>query len=77
MGYHPLLAFDGQNGHCLKAQLRLGSVYTSSEVAPFLTPLLEYYRQSLPCTEVVVRGDSGFTTPSQWCLLSDSTKSES
>lgn len=59
MGYHPLVAFDGQNGHCLKAQLRPGNVYTSSEVDPFLTPLLEHYRQSLPCTEVVV----GFATP--------------
>ncbi len=63
IGYHPLVAFDGQKGHCLKAQLRPGNVYTSSEVAPFLTPLLEHYRQSLPCTTIMVRGDSGFATP--------------
>lgn len=33
-GYHPLVAFDGQTGHCLKAQLRPGNVYTSTDIAP-------------------------------------------
>lgn len=61
-GYHPLVAF-GQTGHCLKAQLRPGNVYTSNAIAPFLTPLLTHYQQNLPCTDIIVRGDSGFATP--------------
>lgn len=30
---------------------------------PFLTPLLGHYQQSLPCTNVLIRGNSGFATP--------------
>ncbi|GEN94179.1 transposase DDE domain protein [Pediococcus ethanolidurans] len=62
-GFHPLVAFDGQNEAFLAAQLRPGNVYTSKEIRLFLEPLLQHYQNSLPCTEILVRGDSGFATP--------------
>ncbi len=62
-GYHPLVAFDGLTGDFLKAELRSGNVYTSKGVKDFLAPMLTHYRQVLPCTDILVRGDSGFATP--------------
>ena len=62
-GYHPLVAFDGLTGDFLKAELRSGNVYTSNGVKEFLKPMLEHYQQTLPCTDILVRGDSGFATP--------------
>ena len=62
-GYHPIVAFDGQTGACLKAELRPGNVYTSRDIDAFITPLLTHYQQGLPCTDILVRGDSGFATP--------------
>ena len=62
-GYHPLVAFDGLTGDFLKAELRSGNVYTSNGVKKFMEPLLAHYNQSLPCTDILVRGDSGFATP--------------
>lgn len=62
-GYHPLVAFDGLTGDFLKAELRPGNVYTSTGVQEFLEPLLEHYRDTLPCTDILVRGDSGFARP--------------
>jgi len=62
-GYHPLVAFDGFTGDFLKAELRPGNQYTSNGVKEFLTPLLDHYNQSIPDTQILVRGDSGFATP--------------
>ncbi|UJF16043.1 IS1380 family transposase [Jeotgalibaca sp. MA1X17-3] len=62
-GYHPLVAFDGLTGDFLKAELRSGNVYTSKGVRDFLEPMLEHYTYTLPCTDILVRGDSGFATP--------------
>ena len=62
-GYHPLVAFDGLTGDFLKSELRSGNVYTSNGVKNFLEPMLEHYNHTLPCTDILVRGDSGFATP--------------
>lgn len=62
-GYHPIVAFDGLTGDFLKANLRSGNQYTSTGVKGFLEPLLEYYNQVVPTTDILVRGDSGFETP--------------
>lgn len=62
-GYHPLVAFDGLTGDFLKSELRSGNVYTSNGVKDFLKPMLEHYSSHLPCTDILVRGDSGFATP--------------
>lgn len=58
--YHPLVAFDGLTGDFLKAELRSGNVYTSKGVKKFLEPMLAHYRQTLPCTEILVRGRQRF-----------------
>ncbi|MCA9765306.1 MAG: IS1380 family transposase [Carnobacterium sp.] len=73
-GYHPLVAFDGLTGDFLKAELRSGNVYTSNGVKDFLEPLLEHYVEQLPCTDILVRGDSGFATPEVYdtCESNDS-----
>lgn len=73
-GYHPLVAFDGLTGDFLKAELRSGNVYTSKGVKEFLEPILTHYHQTLPCTEILVRGDSGFATPDVYdsCEANDS-----
>lgn len=57
------MAFDGLTGDFLKAELRSGNVYTSNGVKDFLEPMLAHYSQTLPCTKLFVRGDSGFATP--------------
>ncbi|EJB2772723.1 IS1380-like element ISSsu5 family transposase [Enterococcus faecalis] len=62
-GYHPLVAFDGLTGDFLKAELRSGNQYTSKGVKAFINPLLHHYKSTLPHTEILVRGDSGFATP--------------
>lgn len=62
-GYHPLVAFDGLTGDFLKAELRSGNQYTSKGVKAFIEPLLQHYNHSLPNTDILVRGDSGFATP--------------
>ena len=67
-GYHPLVAFDGLTGDFLKAKLRSGNQYTSNGVKEFLEPLLEHYNQTIPTTDVLVRGDSGFATPDVYDL---------
>lgn len=38
-GYHPLVAFDGISGDFLKATLRPGNDYTSTDAVAFLLPL--------------------------------------
>lgn len=62
-GYHPLVAFDGLTGDFLKAELRSGNQYTSKGVKAFIDPPLHHYKSTLPHTEILVRGDSGFATP--------------
>lgn len=61
--YHPLAAFDGLTGDFLKAELRSGNQYTPKGIKEFILPLLQHYNQSLPNTDILVRGDSGFATP--------------
>lgn len=62
-GYHPLVAFDELNGDLLKTKLRSGNQYTSNGVKEFFKHLLEHYNQTIPTTDILVRGDSDFATP--------------
>ena len=62
-GYHPLLCYDGLTGDLLKAELRDGTVYSSTSVTQFLQPLLDEYQESCPNTKLYLRGDSGFAKP--------------
>src|SRR5699024_2120858 len=66
--YHRLVAFDGLTGDFLKAKLRSGNQYTSNWVKEFLEPLLAHYNQTIPTTDILVRGDSGFATPDVYDL---------
>ena len=67
-GYHPLVAFDAVTGLFLKAQLRKGNVYTSTEVVPFLEPLLKHLIEDLNVSHILIRGDSGFAVPALYEL---------
>ena len=62
-GYHPLVAFDGISGDFLKATLRPGNDYTSTDAVAFLLPLFEQFKTSPTLTQCLLRGDSGFATP--------------
>lgn len=62
-GYHPLLCYDGLTGDLLKAELRDGTVYSSTGVVEFLQPILDEYQESYPHTKLYLRGDSGFAKP--------------
>ena len=68
-GYHPLLCYDGLTGDLLKAKLRPGSVYTSTDSCSFMKPLLMEYLEDYPDTLLYLRGDSGFADPDLFELL--------
>lgn len=70
-GFHPLIAFDGLTGLFLGAQLRPGNVYTSTEVAAFVRPLIERYRHYSCEMTLLLRGDSGFATPQLYELCEE------
>ena len=68
-GYHPLLCYDGLTGDLLKAMLRPGEVYTSTDCCQFLKPLLMEYLEDYPDVALYLRGDSGFACPDLFELL--------
>lgn len=70
-GYHPLVVFDGLTGDFLKAALRSGNQYTSKGVKEFLEPLFDHYKQTVPVSHILVRGDSGFATPELYELCEE------
>jgi len=68
-GYHPLLCYDGLTGDLLKAMLRPGNVYTSTDCCEFLKPLLMEYLDDYSDVSLYLRGDSGFACPDLFELL--------
>lgn len=70
-GYHPLVLFDGVTGALIKSELRPGNVYTSTGVVDFIREPLEHYLNSLPTSDILVRGDSGFAVPDLYDLCED------
>ena len=62
-GFHPLLCFDGLTGDLLKAELRKGTKYCSSDAHLFLEPLLNEFLEQYPDVMISLRGDSGFAAP--------------
>ena len=62
-GFHPLLCFDGLTGDLLKAELRKGTKYCSSDAHLFLEPLLNEFLEQYPDVMISLRGDSGFSAP--------------
>ena len=68
-GYHPLLCYDGLTGDLLKAMLRPGEVYTSTDCCEFMRSLLMEYLEDYPDVALYLRGDSGFASPELFELL--------
>ena len=62
-GYHPLVCYDGMTGDLIKIQLRDGTQYSCTGVVDFLQPILDEYLNDYPEVPILLRGDSGFTTP--------------
>ena len=48
----------------IKIQLRDGTKYSSTGVVEFLQPILDEYLEDFPEIKLLLRGDSGFATPS-------------
>ena len=63
-GYHPLVCYDGMTGDLIKIQLRDGTQYSCTGVVDFLQPILDEYLNDYPAIRILLRGDSGFATPS-------------
>ena len=62
-GYHALMCYDGLTGDLLKAALRPGNVYSSTDCCEFLQPLLTEYQEDYPDVKLFLRADSGFAKP--------------
>ena len=62
-GYHPLVCYDGMTGDLIKIQLRDGTQYSYTGVVDFLQPVLREYLHDYPEIPILLRGDSGFSTP--------------
>ena len=62
-GYHPLVCYDGLTGDLIKIQLRDGTQYSCTGVVDFLQPILDEYLNDYPSIRILLRGDSGFSTP--------------
>ena len=55
--------FDGMTGDLIKIQLRDGTQYSCTGVVDFLQPVLDEYLHDYPEIPILLRGDSGFSTP--------------
>ena len=62
-GYHPLVCYDGITSDLIKIQLRNGIKYSCSGVVEFLQPIPDEYLEDYPSIKLLLRGDSGFATP--------------
>ena len=62
-GYHPLVCYDGLTGDLIKIQLRDGTQYSCTGVVDFLQPVQDEYLHDYPEIPILLRGDSGFSTP--------------
>ena len=62
-GYHPLVCYDGMTGDLIKIQLRDGTQYSYTGVVDFLQPVLGEYLHDYPEIPILLRGDSGLSTP--------------
>ena len=53
----------GMTGDLIKIQLRDGTQYSCTGVVDFLQPILDEYLNDYPAIRILLRGDSGFSTP--------------
>lgn len=61
--YHSLVCYDGMTGDLIKIQMRDGTQYSCTGVVDFLQPVLDEYLHDYPEIPILLRGDSGFSTP--------------
>ena len=69
VGLHPIAVFDGLTGDLVRIELRKGHHYCGKDADTFLQPVLDAYNRDFPGTNVLVRGDSGFTNPKLYDLV--------
>ena len=60
---HPLVCYDRMTGDLIKIQLRDGTKYSCTGVVDFLQPVLDEYLHDYLEIPILLRGDSGFSTP--------------
>lgn len=61
--YHPLLVFDGENGHLITALLRAGNTHASSSSVAILKRIVDRLRERWPGVAIEIRADGGFAIP--------------
>lgn len=61
--YHPLLVFDGQNGHLITALLRAGNTHASNSSVAVFKRLVARLRERWPAVQIELRADAGFAVP--------------
>ena len=61
--YHSLVCYDGMTGDLIKIQMRDGTQYSCTGVVDFLQTVLDEYLHDYPEIPILLRGDSGFSTP--------------
>jgi len=61
--YHPLLVFDGETGQAITAVLRAGKSHANRGARGVLRRLILAIRRRCPQAQIVVRGDSAFSSP--------------
>ena len=61
--YHPLLVFDGETGQIVTAVLRAGKSHANRGARGVLRRLILAIRRRCPHAQIVVRGDSAFSSP--------------
>lgn len=62
-GYHPLVCYDEITEDLIKIQLRDGTQYSCTGMVDFLQPILNEYLEDYSSIKLLLRGDSGFSTP--------------
>lgn len=67
-GFHPLVAYIAQLNLLLGIKQRPGNQYTSTGVKEFLAPIFAAFCELPFDVQLILRGDSGFTTPELYTL---------
>lgn len=61
--YHPFLVFDGHSGQLISALLQPGNAGAARCAPPILSRIIRRIKARFPSAQIVVRGDSAFSTP--------------
>jgi hypothetical protein len=64
--YHPLLITEIKSQMLLGAYLRPGNVHTADNVLTHLGPVIKQLKSAFPKTKIVLREDSGFSSPKMY-----------